>query len=85
MNEAKKRLRRCCFTDHRPEKLSRQERETKSALTKEIRQAIADGFTVFITGMGRGVDLWAVQPAAGKNSTAIAFLLFAPIRWLQNG
>lgn len=30
-------------------------------LEKEIRQAIADGLTVFITGMALGVDIWAAE------------------------
>jgi uncharacterized phage-like protein YoqJ len=61
MSEAEKRLHRCCFTGHRPEKLSDSEPLIKSALEKAIRQALSDGFTVFITGMSRGVDLWAAQ------------------------
>lgn len=32
-----------------------------AALEKEIRQAIADGFNVFISGMARGVDIWAAE------------------------
>ena len=32
-----------------------------AALEKEIRQAIADGFSVFISGMARGVDIWAAE------------------------
>lgn len=30
-------------------------------LEAEIRKAIADGFSVFITGMARGVDIWAAE------------------------
>lgn len=61
MGEAEKRLHRCCFTGHRPEKLERTEVEIKAELQKEIHQAIADGFTVFISGMARGVDIWAAE------------------------
>ena len=61
MLESEKRLHRCCFTGHRPEKLQTSEQVIKHELEKEIRQAIADGFTVFISGMARGVDLWAAQ------------------------
>lgn len=50
--EAEKRMHRCCFTGHRPEKLQAPEGVVTAALEKEIRQAIADGFNVFITGMG---------------------------------
>ena len=59
--ESELRLHRCCFTGHRPEKLNRPERLIKAALRKEIVQAIQDGFTVFITGMARGIDLWAAE------------------------
>ena len=59
--EAEKRMHRCCFTGHRPEKLQAPEGVVTAALEKEIRQAIADGFNVFITGMARGVDIWAAE------------------------
>ena len=59
--EVEMRLHRCCFTGHRPEKLNRSERDIKAALHKEINQAVQDGFAVFITGMARGVDLWAAE------------------------
>lgn len=55
--ESEMRLRRCCFTGHRPEKLYRSEKAIRADLENEIRKAISDGFTVFITGMARGVDL----------------------------
>lgn len=59
--EAEKRMHRCCFTGHRPEKLQEPEGVVTAALEKEIRQAIADGFNVFISGMARGVDIWAAE------------------------
>ena len=59
--ETEKRKYRCCFTGHRPEKLQAPEGVVTAALEKEIRQAIADGFNVFITGMARGVDIWAAE------------------------
>lgn len=56
----------CCFSGHRPEKLalggdvnSPQIRRLISMLYLEIESAIEDGYTNFITGMARGVDLWA--------------------------
>ena len=61
MNEEIKRQYRVCFTGHRPEKLKVPEAQVKSSLQKEICQAIADGLTVFITGMARGVDIWAAE------------------------
>jgi uncharacterized phage-like protein YoqJ len=61
MTEAEKRAHRVCFTGHRPEKLMRFEWLIKRDLEKQIRQAIADGLDVFITGMARGVDIWAAE------------------------
>lgn len=61
MTESEKRIHRCCFTGHRPEKLSISESKVKAALQKEIRLAIADGINVFITGMAPGVDIWAAE------------------------
>lgn len=56
-----KRLHRCCFTGHRPEKLKRSEEEVKTFLKKEIQKSILNGYSTFITGMARGVDLWAAE------------------------
>lgn len=61
ITEKEKRLHRCCFTGHRPEKLNRYEHEIKLELKKEICRALEDNFTVFISGMARGVDIWAAE------------------------
>ena len=61
MTEVEKRQHRCCFTGHRPHKLRRPEKEVKADLEAAIQQAIADGYTTFITGMAYGVDIWAGQ------------------------
>ena len=57
MTENEKRLRRCCFTGHRPEKLSISEYKVKLGLEKEIRLAILDGIKVFITGMAHAFSV----------------------------
>lgn len=59
--EIELRKHRCCFTGHRPEKLSRPERVIKADLKKEIKLAIKDGYNVYLTGMARGTDLWAAE------------------------
>lgn len=59
--EAKMRKHRCCFTGHRPEKLGLPEEQVKVALKKEIQTASQEGYSVFISGMARGVDLWAAE------------------------
>ena len=54
-------MHRVCFTGHRPEKLTRSVAVIKKELEMQIRQAVADGMNVFISGMARGVDIWAAQ------------------------
>lgn len=61
INEQDARRHTCCFTGHRPEKLSQSEQEITALLETAISAAINDGFTTFITGMSRGVDLWAAE------------------------
>ena len=61
MTELEKNQHRCCFTGHRPEKLSVPETEVIAWLESEIRKAIDDGFVTFISGMARGVDIWAAE------------------------
>lgn len=61
VTETEKRMRRCCFTGHRPEKLHMPEQEVLIKLEKSIRQAISEGINVFITGMAPGVDIWAAE------------------------
>ncbi len=59
MNELENRLHCCCFTGHRPQKLKQPEFLIKLKLEQAIKKAIKDGYTVFISGMAYGVDLWA--------------------------
>ena len=61
MTEQEKKQHRCCFTGHRPEKLSWPEKEVIAWLEAEILKAIDDGFVTFISGMARGVDIWAAE------------------------
>lgn len=51
----------CSFTGHRPEKLNIAPQEVKRRLRSEIQRAISDGFNCFISGMARGVDMWAAE------------------------
>ena len=61
MTEEEKRMHRACFTGHRPEKLKRMQWLIKRDLKKEILRAMDDGINVFISGMARGVDIWAAE------------------------
>lgn len=52
---------RCCFTGHRPERLKQSEKEITVLLETAIRAAISDGIVTYISGMARGVDIWAAE------------------------
>lgn len=56
----------CCFTGHRPEKLQTAVRDVIADLEEEIDRVIERGITTFISGMSRGVDLWAAQIVAER-------------------
>ena len=59
--EAELRLHRCAFTGHRPERIRGLEAEIIAGLREEILSAIKDGYTTFITGCSKGLDLWAAD------------------------
>lgn len=59
MNE--KRLHRCCFTGHRPEKLHMPEHIICGILENTIEKSVNEGFYVFISGMARGFDIYAAE------------------------
>lgn len=61
MSEAELRKHRCCFTGHRPSKLKIPEVKLAALLEAEIKRAITNGFTTYITGMAKGVDLIAAE------------------------
>ena len=61
MRETELRKHRCCFTGHRPEKLTVPENRLAGLLKAEIKRAIDSGHTTFITGMAKGVDLVAAE------------------------
>lgn len=50
LTEEQKRVHRVCFTGHRPEKLNLSESVIVKALETAIKEAIADGKNVFISG-----------------------------------
>lgn len=78
--EQKLRKHRCCFTGHRPHKIGMDEEMVKELLRKEIKQAIADGFVTFISGMSHGVDLWAatIVLEERKNNSFIHLICASP-------
>ena len=69
MTETEKRMRRCCFTGHRPEKLGCGEAEAVERLSIAIQNAYDSGYRTFITGMARGVDIWAAEIVLSMRET----------------
>ena len=51
----------CCFTGHRPEKLGCSEEAVIQLLRSAIVDAYGSGYRTFISGMARGVDIWAAE------------------------
>ena len=60
---------RCCFTGHRPGKISLNEREMKRLLETAIDAAIAQGYVTFISGMAQGTDIYAAEIILEKRRT----------------
>lgn len=50
-----------CFTGHRPEDLHLSEQQAKALLRPAIAACINKGAKYFISGMSRGIDLWAAD------------------------
>ncbi len=81
----------CCFTGHRPERLNLPEDKVKKWLEEQIDKAIADGYTDFVSGTQRGVDIWAAEivlkrKAEGKNIRLICAAPWDGVedRWEQS-
>ena len=86
MSEQELRRHRCCFTGHRPERLGMPESEAIGGLKKEICAAVADGFQTFISGMARGVDLWAAEIvlALRDEGAAVRLICASPYRGFES-
>lgn len=69
----------CCFTGHRPQKLSRPEADIRADLEKAIQLAISDGYTTFITGMATGTDIWAGEIIVRLRTSHPALRLIAAV------
>ena len=86
MLEQELRRHRCCFTGHRPERLGMPESDVIFGLKEEIRTAIADGFQTFISGMARGVNLWAAEVvlALRDGGAAVRLICASPYRGFES-
>ena len=76
-----KREEACAFTGHRPERLKFPEIKVITWIEDEIRKSIDNGYTTFISGMQRGVDIWAAEAVLelrdeGENVKLVAACTF---------
>lgn len=81
LTEEEKRLHRCSFSGHRPEKLDASPEQVKIWLEKKIDEAIDDGYTTFISGCAMGVDIWAGQIVLQKKKENPSLHLIAATPW----
>lgn len=61
ISESRKRLHRCCFTGHRPQKMQISESKLKLLIEEAIVDAIQQGYITFISGMAIGYDIIAAE------------------------
>lgn len=81
-----------CFSGHRPEKLpfngdpnSPPIRMLISMIYKEIQNSIDEGFDTFITGVARGIDLWAGSLVADIKSNNPSIKLISAVPYKSYG
>lgn len=76
----------CTFTGHRPERLELPEEQVKEWLEEQISHAVDEGYTDFISGMQRGVDLWAAKAVLKLRSEGKQIRLIAacPFQGMEN-
>lgn len=76
----------CTFTGHRPERLELPEKQVIQWPDEQIRQAINDWYTEFITGMQRGVDIWAAEAVLKlrKEGKPIRLISAVAFRGMEN-
>lgn len=70
---------RCCFTGHRPEKLDITEDEVRPLLRAAIISAAEDNLMTFITGMARGIDIWAAEEVLNLRRTSPSIHLICAV------
>ena len=76
----------CTFTGHRPERLDADEGKVIEWLKKEIAGAVEEGYKIFITGMARGVDIWAAEEVIRLKDEGADLQLVAavPFKGMEN-
>ena len=85
--ENEKRLHRCCFTGHRPEKLSLSENELKHLWKRLLTKCNSGRICNFYNGYGKSIRIWAAEIALEKKSGMTLCASSVPYRTptLRNG
>lgn len=75
----------CCFTGHRPEKITENVDIIKANLRTEVLKAIDLGYDTFVTGMAPGTDTWAgeIVMELKKNDSNIKLFCAIPFRGVE--
>ena len=75
----------CCFTGHRPEKITENVDVIKANLKKEIIKTIELGYNTFLTGMAPGTDTWAADIVLEmkKENADIKLICAIPFRGVE--
>lgn len=86
MEICKDRSKCCCFTGHRPYKLGISEEKAKELLSNAIDMAIEKGYTIFISGMAQGIDMWAAEIVLEKRqlNPAIFLVCVSPYKGMES-
>ncbi|MBE6719143.1 MAG: DUF1273 domain-containing protein [Ruminococcaceae bacterium] len=71
----------CCFTGHRPELLNVEEDKIRVWLEVQIRVAASKGYVYYISGMQRGVDIYAAETVLKLKSEGLPIKLICACAW----
>lgn len=71
----------CCFTGHRPERLTIEEAKIREWLETQIRDVISQGYLYFISGMQRGVDIYAAETVLKLKCEGLPVKLICACAW----
>ncbi len=76
----------CAFTGHRPERLDMPEENVVKWLDEQIHKSVEEGYTVFISGMQRGIDIWAAEIVLKmkKEGSAIKLVCACAFKGMEN-
>ena len=71
----------CCFTGHRPEFLTATEAQVYEWLETQVREAVSNGYVNFISGMQRGVDIYAAEIVLKLKKEGLPVKLICACAW----